>query len=69
MFGRGHFNAGVLVDPEAEFKFDPKDKEQLAEFRNSIWYVEHRSYSCLLIILAVMSRSQAYSGKVEPRCP
>lgn len=37
MFGRGRFNAGVLVDPKPQFKFDPKDEVQLKEFRNLIW--------------------------------
>ncbi|KAJ7191755.1 hypothetical protein B0H12DRAFT_1039746 [Mycena haematopus] len=37
MFGRGRFNAGVLVDPKPEFKFDPADEMKLAEFRNKIW--------------------------------
>lgn len=39
MFGRGRFNAGVLIDPKPTFKFDPTDTEKLAEFRNAIWYV------------------------------
>ncbi|KAF7374105.1 Acetyl-CoA synthetase-like protein [Mycena sanguinolenta] len=37
MFGRGRFNAGVLVDPKPEFKFDPADQVKLADFRNKIW--------------------------------
>lgn len=37
MFGRGHFNAGVLVDPKAAYKFDPTDMDKLAAFRNAIW--------------------------------
>ena len=32
MFGRGRFNAGVLIDPKPEFMFDPADKNKLAEF-------------------------------------
>lgn len=40
MFGRGRFNAGVLVDPKPEFKFDPADSIKLAEFRNKIWSVD-----------------------------
>ena len=39
MFGRGRFNAGILVDPKPQYKFDPKDSKKLAEFRNIIWYV------------------------------
>lgn len=39
MFGRGRFQAGVLVDPKSNFKFDSSDKVKLADFRNLIWYV------------------------------
>ena len=39
MFGRGQFQAGVLVDPTSEYRFDPSDEEKLAEFRNLIWCV------------------------------
>lgn len=37
MFGRGRFNAGVLIDPKSDFKFDPTEKDKLADFRNLIW--------------------------------
>ena len=37
MFGRGKFNAGVIVEPKPEFAFDPIDKQRLSEFRNIIW--------------------------------
>ncbi|KAJ7751462.1 hypothetical protein B0H16DRAFT_1419536 [Mycena metata] len=37
MFGRGRFQAGVLLDPQPAFKFDPADSIKLAEFRNNIW--------------------------------
>lgn len=38
MFGRGQFQAGVIIDPKPGFKFDPdEDESQLAEFRNKIW--------------------------------
>lgn len=37
MFGRGRFNAGMLVEPKAAYKFDTKDAEKLAAFRNQIW--------------------------------
>lgn len=41
MFGRGQFNAGVVIDPRPEFKFDPKDVKALSDFRNKIWYVQY----------------------------
>ncbi|KAJ7193924.1 hypothetical protein GGX14DRAFT_378403 [Mycena pura] len=37
MFGRGRFQAGVIVDPRPSFEFDPSDTTKLAEFRNRIW--------------------------------
>ncbi|KAJ6471940.1 hypothetical protein C8R45DRAFT_1013604 [Mycena sanguinolenta] len=37
MFGRGRFQAGVIVDPKPPFAFDPADTDKLAEFRNKIW--------------------------------
>lgn len=35
MFGRGRFNAGVIIDPKEPF--DPSDAEKLIEFKNKIW--------------------------------
>ncbi|KAK0483762.1 hypothetical protein IW261DRAFT_1332931 [Armillaria novae-zelandiae] len=37
MFGRGKFQAGVLVEPRREFSFDPADTDLLSQFRNQIW--------------------------------
>ncbi|KAJ6472708.1 hypothetical protein C8R47DRAFT_1295530, partial [Mycena vitilis] len=37
MFGRGRFQAGVVVDPNEAYKIDPLDLVKLAEFRNLIW--------------------------------
>ncbi|KAK0219250.1 NRPS-like enzyme [Armillaria fumosa] len=37
MFGRGKFQPGVLVQPSAEFAFDPKDMKRLIEYRSLIW--------------------------------
>lgn len=37
MFGRGRFQAGILVEPKPEYQFDPSDERKLAEFRNKIW--------------------------------
>ena len=39
MFGRGRFQNGVLIDPEPQFAFDPKDEEKLKTFRGLIWQV------------------------------
>ena len=37
MFGRGRFHTGILVQPKAEFEFDPADMSKVADFRNLIW--------------------------------
>lgn len=38
MFGRGRFQAGIIVEPQEELKFDAdEDEGKLAEFRNKIW--------------------------------
>lgn len=37
IFGRSRFQAGILVEPKAEYAFDPVDEIKLAEFRNTIW--------------------------------
>jgi hypothetical protein len=38
MFGRGRSNAGILVAPKAEFRINPANDVELANFRNLIWY-------------------------------
>jgi hypothetical protein len=37
MFGRGQFNAGVIIDPVPERAFDPEDINELNKFRQDIW--------------------------------
>ncbi|KAJ7488848.1 putative aminoadipate reductase [Mycena latifolia] len=39
MFGRERNQVGVLIEPNPQYKLDPKDEQQLAKFRNSIWPV------------------------------
>ncbi|KAH9934343.1 uncharacterized protein B0H18DRAFT_870080 [Fomitopsis serialis] len=46
MFGRGRFQAGVLVDPRPEYRFDPANETRLAEFRNMIWPAVARMNAC-----------------------
>jgi hypothetical protein len=38
MFGRGRFHNGVIIEPKAEYAFDPSDEKKLTDFRNDIWY-------------------------------
>jgi hypothetical protein len=40
MFGRERFQNGVLIDPEPQFAFDPKDEARLEVFRTLIWQVQ-----------------------------
>ncbi|KAJ7761183.1 putative aminoadipate reductase [Mycena maculata] len=37
MFGRERNQVGVLVEPSPQYKFDPSDEKQLANFRNLVW--------------------------------
>ncbi|TCD65683.1 putative NRPS-like protein biosynthetic cluster [Steccherinum ochraceum] len=37
MFGRGQFNAGILIEPVARQSFDLSDTQKLADFRNNVW--------------------------------
>ncbi|KAJ7486758.1 putative aminoadipate reductase [Mycena latifolia] len=39
MFGRERNQVGVLIEPNPQYKLDPKDEQQLAKFRNLIWPV------------------------------
>ncbi|KAK0196977.1 hypothetical protein F5146DRAFT_1153799, partial [Armillaria mellea] len=43
MFGRGKFQAGVLVEPKREFSFDPADIDLLSQYRNQIWPTVERT--------------------------
>ena len=38
MFGQGKFQNGVLVEPAEGLSVDPNDPQQVAAFRNAIWY-------------------------------
>ncbi|KZT28824.1 putative aminoadipate reductase [Neolentinus lepideus HHB14362 ss-1] len=37
MFGRGHNEVGILIEPRPEYAIDPANEAALAEFRNMIW--------------------------------
>lgn len=54
MFGRGQFQAGVIIDPIAEFKFNPDDETKLADFRNKIWFAV-KSFDDRLIFIDIIS--------------
>jgi long-subunit acyl-CoA synthetase (AMP-forming) len=76
IFGKGRFRNGVLVDPQPQFAFDPKDEVKLAEFRNLIWPTVERlnafapQHSRLLkemVLVASPSKPFAYTVKMNPR--
>ncbi|KAK7689664.1 hypothetical protein QCA50_007459 [Cerrena zonata] len=37
IFGNGREKPGVIIDPRGDHKFDPVDKDKLAEFRKMVW--------------------------------
>ncbi|OBZ79958.1 L-aminoadipate-semialdehyde dehydrogenase large subunit [Grifola frondosa] len=76
MFGRGRFNAGVLIDPRPAFKFDPKNAEELAAFRNKIWPTvermneyapQHSRIFKEMILVASPSKPFTYTAKNTAR--
>ncbi|KAJ7233038.1 hypothetical protein C8J57DRAFT_1090832 [Mycena rebaudengoi] len=76
MFGRGQFQAGVIVDPKPAFKFDPSDSIKLAEFRNLIWPTvekmnafapQHSRIFKEMIIVAKPSKKFTYTAKMTAR--
>ncbi|KAF5353868.1 hypothetical protein D9756_007248 [Leucocoprinus leucothites] len=76
IFGRGRFQAGVLVEPKPEYAIDPNDREKLASFRNAIWpSVEsandfgpsHSRIFKEIILVAHPSKPFLYTPKGTPR--
>ncbi|KIM81361.1 hypothetical protein PILCRDRAFT_821447 [Piloderma croceum F 1598] len=76
MFGRGQFNAGVLIDPAPEHIFDPAQGTLLGEFRNKIWPTIQRMNDYApqqsrvfkeMILVASSSKPFFYTIKGPPR--
>ncbi|KAF9451607.1 acetyl-CoA synthetase-like protein [Macrolepiota fuliginosa MF-IS2] len=76
IFGRGRFQAGVLIEPRAEHVFDPSDTERLMSFRHAVWSsVEEAnnfgpSHSRIfkeMILVAHPSKAFHYTAKGTPR--
>ncbi|EIW79995.1 acetyl-CoA synthetase-like protein [Coniophora puteana RWD-64-598 SS2] len=76
MFGRGKFQAGVLIDPAPNSRFDPVDEVKLAEFRNLIWPTveamnayapQHSRIFKEMIIVASPSKPFTYTAKNTAR--
>ena len=39
MFGQAHSQAGILIEPTAEYAIDTGNEDQLIKFRNLVWLV------------------------------
>ncbi|KAI0050775.1 acetyl-CoA synthetase-like protein [Auriscalpium vulgare] len=78
MFGRGHFQNGVLIQPAPAYAFDPENEVKLSEFRNMIWPTVEKlneyapAHSRLfkeMIIVSIPSKPFEYTAKGTPRRP
>ncbi|KAF7355647.1 Acetyl-CoA synthetase-like protein [Mycena sanguinolenta] len=76
MFGRGRLQAGVIVDPKPNHKFDPSDPLKLAEFRNAIWPTvekmnafapQHSRLFKEMILVAKPNKPFTYTAKMTAR--
>ncbi|KAJ7635327.1 hypothetical protein FB45DRAFT_1057185 [Roridomyces roridus] len=76
MFGRGRFQAGVLIHPKPEFEFDPSDAVRLAEFRNQLWPTivkmneiapQHSRLFKEMILVSKPSKPFTYTAKMTVR--
>ncbi|PBK78299.1 acetyl-CoA synthetase-like protein [Armillaria solidipes] len=76
MFGRGKFQAGVLVEPKREFSFDPADTDLLSQFRNQIWPTiermnafapQHSRLFKEMILVAIPDKPFKYTSKNTAR--
>ncbi|KAJ3532133.1 hypothetical protein NM688_g7469 [Phlebia brevispora] len=76
MFGRGRFNAGVLIEPKEQYKFDPADQAKLVAFRNAIWPTvekmndyapQHSRIFKEMITVSAPEKPFTYTAKNTPR--
>ncbi|TCD61559.1 putative NRPS-like protein biosynthetic cluster [Steccherinum ochraceum] len=76
MFGRGKFNAGILVDPRPEYAFDPANEAKLIQFRNDLWPTiekmnayapQHSRVFKEMVLVASPSKPVEYTSKLTPR--
>ena len=47
VFGQAHDQAGILIEPKAEYAIDIGDEDQLIKFRNLLWLVPFYLERCL----------------------
>ncbi|KAF9556258.1 acetyl-CoA synthetase-like protein [Agrocybe pediades] len=76
IFGRGQFQAGVIIDPQPDAGVDVEDKAQAAAFVEKIWPTvqrmnefapQHSRIFKEMIILAKPSKPFQYTAKNTPR--
>ena len=49
VFGHSHDQAGILIEPKADYAIDIGDEDQLAKFRNLLWWVSIHFNVCITI--------------------
>ncbi|KAI0719494.1 acetyl-CoA synthetase-like protein [Cerioporus squamosus] len=76
IFGQGKFQNGVLIEPKAEYKLDPRNSGKLQEFRNMIWKTieranefapQHSRIFKEMILVTSPAKPFAYNIKGYPR--
>jgi hypothetical protein len=50
VFGQAHDQAGILIEPKAEYAIDVGDEDQLIKFRNLLWLVDPLALEHFLLI-------------------
>ncbi|KAJ3535272.1 hypothetical protein NM688_g7002 [Phlebia brevispora] len=75
IFGRGRFNAGVLIDPIPSERFDPDDQQKLVSYRIKIWpsveklnefAPQHSRIFKEMILVSSPSKPFTYTAKHTP---
>ncbi|KAF9460912.1 acetyl-CoA synthetase-like protein [Collybia nuda] len=76
MFGRGRFNAGVIIEPSPEWTVDPDNETAVAEYRNKVWPTveemnkfapQHSRIFKEMILLATPTKPFSLTSKNTPR--
>ncbi|KAL4257534.1 Adenylate-forming Reductase [Pleurotus pulmonarius] len=76
VFGRGRFQAGILIEPHPNYVFNPEDLDQLYSFRDAIWPTveeanaiapSHSRIFKEMILVSSPSKPFAFTAKGTPR--
>lgn len=67
MFGRGKFQPGVLIIPNAGYEIDPDDVQALKDFRASIWYGTRLTWSLNLTSDSVLRDTVELANENAPQ--